>query len=73
MQYYVAKAEKIVPNVPPTPYIIQHKDYKSDDPFEVSNLAYSTINAFTTTSANAPEKEQTAKNTAAVYSDSKCL
>jgi len=69
----VAKAEKIVPIVPPTPYIIQHKDYKSDEPFEVSSLAYSTINAFTITSANAPENEQIPKNTVAVYSDSKCL
>jgi hypothetical protein len=59
--------------VPPTPYIIQHRDYKSYDPFEVSSLAYSTINALTTTSANAPENEHIAKNIVAVYSESKCL
>ena len=39
----------------------------------MSSLAYSTINALTITSANAPENEQIPKNIVAVYSDSKCL
>ena len=65
----MAKAEKIVPKVPPTPYMIQLRDYRSYEPLEVSSLAYSTIKALTTTSANAPENEQTANSIVAVYSD----